>query len=221
MVLNLKSLGIGCAIGVGIALLVVFAFLQAGQGSYQDGTPYQDFCKRIECIYFWLPGRVKDISGGTIFITQTFNQTGVKEDAVVRLQGGDALWCAGSTSLGSSRCRNIPYDRIPIGAFVCAHTWMYPDGSLHGGKVFFNRDCVLREPLDSDGDGLHNGCEVWAKTDSSNPNSDGIGLNDGDEDYDKDGLTNREECDLGTHPLEADTDEDGLNDKDDPEPLAR
>jgi len=83
--------------------------------------------------------------------------------------------------------------------------------------------------IDSDGDGLTNGQELYYGTDSNNPDSNGDGVLDGvalhlgldpnNLDPDGDTLTNAQEAVLGTNPLLWDTDGDGIPDHLDAFPL--
>jgi hypothetical protein len=57
--------------------------------------------------------------------------------------------------------------------------------------------------VDSDGDGMPDGWEVWNGLDPADGR-------DGEEDWDGDGLSNREEYELGTLPFARDSDGDGF-----------
>ncbi|WP_423997617.1 hypothetical protein [Maribacter sp. IgM3_T14_3] len=67
------------------------------------------------------------------------------------------------------------------------------------------------QPLDTDGDGIPDGCDS-AVSDPCAPDTDSLWAASGSSDCDADGLTVDEETALGTDPAVADTDGDGIND---------
>ncbi len=104
-------------------------------------------------------------------------------------------------------------------------------GDLHAA-IFSDRTDPWYPPqwkIDSDGDGLTDGQELYYGTDPNNPDSNGDGLLDGvavqlgldpnNPDPDGDTLTNAQEAALGTNPLLWDTDGDGVPDHLDAFPL--
>ncbi len=207
MVLNLKSLGIGCAIGAAVTLSVILVFQQAtGRDNrfifINDNTRGLSInCEKIECIDFYLFAFVKDISSDSLSLVRSLDQvTDPASKPVITMsisEGSPLFWCA------ENQCERTTYDKIPIGSYGCAHSRLNPDGSFTVSRFFFNLVCTTQTPPDSDRDGLSDGCENQTKTDHINPDSDRDGVIDGDEDADNDGLTNREECDRGTDPLKA------------------
>lgn len=103
-------------------------------------------------------------------------------------------------------------------------TWNNGRGDFYNG-VFGSIDdawCPADWLLDSDGDGLTNGQELYLLSDAVVADTNGDGLSDYlamitatsllVSDTDGDGLSNAEEKANGTNPLTADTDGDGVND---------
>lgn len=112
----------------------------------------------------------------------------------------------------------------------------YGEISLSGIFAYSNNGGSVEESyLDSDGDGINDGYEIWdLKTDPYAADTDGDGFPDGyevyvlhtdplivteDTDFDDDGLSNKDEMEMGTNPYLKDTDFDGLVDNVDSEPL--
>src|SRR5574341_261336 len=135
MILNIRSLAIGIALGAGASLAIIFAFLQAMQTTDSEN---------VNVLVF---GALKDTSHEALWLDQSFNQTTLKSDKAVKvhLSGGTALRGC-KAEVYESVCLVRAYDKIPKGTNVCIITFLQRDGSLHAGTVFLNSLCGPFKP---------------------------------------------------------------------------